>query len=213
MIRSQMNGRDVEATYHNTYLEIKTRDSDDFYPVKVVAVHYHGNDDDYPMIIGETLGNGVIHLPLYGKGTEVKWSWPELGMRNIGKGAIYFRRKAQRQFRRGVRENQLSMNYIGEVRRRSHSFESESTLREFFNPTYVTLTEALTLVSSGKASARAFSQHLAVERNESFTNLALNYKGVVVGMFVGDDIHLSSQCNFLLPLLRGLGKGVEVCPQ
>jgi hypothetical protein len=105
------------------------------------------------------------------------------------------------------------MNYIGEVRRRSHSFESESTLREFFNPTYVTLTEALTLVSSGKASARAFSQHLAVERNESFTNLALNYKGVVVGMFVGDDIHLSSQCNFLLPLLRGLGKGVEVCPQ
>jgi hypothetical protein len=213
MIRSQMSGRDLEATYHNTYLEVKTRDSDDFYPVKVVGIQYHGADDDLPLVIGETLDNGIIHLPLYGKGVEVRWTWPELGMRNIGTGVIYFRRKAQRQFRRGIREHQLSLTYIGTARRRSDYFESQDTLREFFNPTYLTLEEALIAVSSGKTKARAFSQHLSVEYNEAFTNLALNYKGNIIGMFVGDDIHLSPKCSFLMPLLSGLGKGVAICPR
>jgi hypothetical protein len=207
MIRSQMSGRDLEASYGGTYLEVKTRDSDDFYPIKVVGVNYY-DDDDLPSIIGQTLDQGRIRFPLYGKGVEVKWAWPTLGMRNLGNGAGYFRRKAQRQFRRGVRENQLMIKYIGARLSSDRDFESQESLTEFFYPTYPTFEEAYELVLSHKFSARAFSRYLAIERGDNLTNLGLNYKGVIVGLFVDDAIHLSKGCEFLIPLLSGLDKEV-----
>jgi hypothetical protein len=207
MIRSQMNGRDLEASYGGTYLEVKTRDSDDFYPIKVVGVNSY-DDDDLPSIIGQTLDQGRIRFPLYGKGVEVKWAWPTLGMRNLGNGAGYFRRKAQRQFRRGVRENQLMIKYIGARHSSDRDFESQESLTEFFYPTYPTFEEAYELVRGGKFSARAFSRYLAIERGDNLTNIGLNYKGVIVGLFVDDAIHLSKGCKFLIPLLSGLDKEV-----
>ena len=217
MNRSIMSRGDIEATYNGTFLEVKTRDSDEFYPIKIMGTDYRGDDDDdNPKVIGRTLDGGLIRLPLYSPEVEVRWEWPELGMRNFESFAVYITRQAQRQFRRGVREGQLTITGRGQSMADSlnidvgWNFESPGFLKTLFNPEYPSFDEALAEVVEAKALARAFSPYFAIEADPRVDFPLLIYKDNAVGFFKDGELELDSNASHIQPMIDRI-RG-EVCP-
>jgi|TARA_B110000908_G_C10165370_1_gene408100 hypothetical protein len=215
MIRSIMSARDIEATYNNTFLEIKTRDSDDFYPIKVIGTD--SSEPSGPIVLGRTLDGGSVRFPLYSPDVEVRWEWPELGMRNFERFVVYVSRQAQRQFRRGVREGQLDLRSRGRSMAEyldidiHYEFESRGFLQTLFNPKYPSLDKALEQVNNAEVLARAFSPCFAVEADPRVDHPLLIYKETAVGVFKDGVLELDSNALHLQPMIQRIREGL--CPQ
>ena len=211
MERSIMSPSDIMATYEGTWIEVRPKDCDSFIPVRVSDTYedFDGN----PGIICYDVDGGRRRFPLYRNPEDVRWSWPELGMVNIRDFAVYHARRANRQWRRGVRRNQVNSHIHGSDMGFAavgdsfggFEFDNSENISQMFNPTYTPLNKAIELVSSGKCFARAVNKHFAITSDPSIEVPVLAYKQSLVGVVQQDGvIRLYGEVNHLEPAVERL---------
>lgn len=119
---------------------------------------------------------------------NIDWSWPVLGMRNIGAEVYYLCRHPVAQYRRTIKPNNVRSYRIcpeGVLRGRdSRVAFSKQFIEEVFKPSYTSAKLAVWALATGKAAARAITNKLAlvVQDSDDDNRLILFYKTHRIGL-------------------------------
>jgi hypothetical protein len=185
MERSIMCADDLMASYCHTYLAVKLEGCDAFDPIYIESASDRSSG---PVLIGVNMRteSGVEFKPFH-SGAEVQWDYPELGMVNLTDFAVYHRRNAQRQWKRGVREHQITSAIVGNHMRRrrgrsSFSFTSRNHILALFNPTFEPLEACIQHVLAGRGYSQAFDRDWAIMAYPEIKHPTVVYKESVVGV-------------------------------
>lgn len=143
------------------------------------------------------------HIPVNNVFAEnIDWSWPTLGMRNIGAAAVYISRTPAHQYRRTIRNSNTSIEVITPNGRAStnspgldkNTMFSVNSVTELFRPSYPdSLRHVRWALNSGKAISMAISPELAVTTvdDDRIFDLVLVYKKLAVGTISAETFALS----------------------
>jgi hypothetical protein len=208
-----MSARDIAKSYMHTFLKFKTRDSDCFYPAKVEEV----SDTEDGIYL--TLKKGTheyINVPAYDpEECIVDVSWPELGFINYKTTTIHLSRKAETQWKRGMRSDQLEQKFVSStIAREYYNVESEAYLRsnEFleglYYPEYPKYTDAAHLVLQGKAISKAINKDFALATVYNISKPIIQFREHGIGVLNDDyTISLHSKAHQLKETIEDLTDG------
>lgn len=119
-------------------------------------------------------------------------SWPELGVVNAGKTAMYFTRRATRTSLRGfVFENVVAEHILPETCAFAAIEDPMLTdkngiINELFFPKYQSVADTYNSILSGECVARAFNNKYWIGINPFCENPVLGYKTWTVGTMLSD---------------------------
>jgi hypothetical protein len=203
-----MTARDFSATYADTYLKFKSRDDDGYYPAKVLDVCM--SDDKWAVFVEKINGDKVL-LDLKDPSIEVDYRWPTLGFINVEDHAVFVRRKAHRQWKKGLRDLLLDVRVmddriINELREAGAKYGAlfgKVHYEELYSPEYTKVDEAIEQVISGEKIARCISPKFAITSRYNIENPVLMYKDSIVGVVNNyGGIEIPKMLDHLIPMLE-----------
>lgn len=175
MITDSMSARDIDATYRNTILGLRMEGVIE--PVRVV-----GASDDNEMLVVSHDASFEKRLSL--RDPRIVTEYPDSGAYNYKKTVVFVRRKAQRQWRRGISRNHLE---IGSSNSRVDDF---ILARCMYNPSYVGFDKAKELIESEGFEARAITRNFWLKKDNRYENLVILFRGRVVGELIDGGINI-----------------------
>lgn len=130
---------------------------------------------------------------------NIDWSWPPLGLRNVGAAAVCVSRTPASQYRRTIKQSNVALQTItpqgtAHVDQRSHPLFTQAAISELFRPTYPSSSGHVKwAVNTGKAVSVALSPHLAVTAvdDDSVDDMVLFFKTIPVGTIDGTTFELT----------------------
>jgi hypothetical protein len=209
----QMTERDLIRSYHRTFLKFKTRDSDCFYPAQVAEVTE--TEDGIFLTLRKATGEYII-VPAYDpEECVVDVSWPDLGFINYKTATVNLSRKAETQWKRGMRSDQISKRFVSpDIASEYYDLESENYLytNEFieglYYPEYPKYQEAAYLVLEGKAISKAINKDFALANVYGINKPVIQFRNYGVGVIEDDyTIALHSKAHQLLETIEDLTNG------
>lgn len=209
MIKStQMNVQDILATYSGTYLQFETRDQEGLYPAKVVSAEQtlsHIN------LFIERLDADVIRINLSDPYVNIKYEWPPLGMINYRNNAHFISRRAQRQWKRGLRVSQLSIRELDlfqDIPDQNHNrtirgnVRSKLLLDAIYYTKYTPIPEAIEKVSSNEYAARAISPDFSISKHSEINKPLIVYHNTIVGTIEDNNIRVHSSLGHIKQMIQ-----------
>ncbi|NIT99682.1 MAG: hypothetical protein GWN01_01665, partial [Nitrosopumilaceae archaeon] len=158
---------DLSSYYTNTWLSFMTPDDDGWWPGYIEDVR--GTDTNPYFVVMKENGDRY-NIPVYAEdNNDISFKWPELGMIYHKKSAMYVKRESQRQWKKGVRPQQLKIYPLYNNHDMRHMVSSRTSVFsqifwDIFNPKYYTLNAALCEISKKDAKGVPLSKEFAVSR-------------------------------------------------
>ena len=198
-IFSDMTMRDISASYEGTVIQVKSPDDEGFYPARLLEVC-----DGYAYV--KKSNQDVIRLPLWNKRIDFKMSFPALGMINVKDHVCYTSRRAARQWKKGLRLQNLHITTYDDelIEQLSPSTRYYSSKLEYdiFNPKYTDFFEAIELVDAGEKIARAVSSDFCISNFAFCSKPLLMYRNNAVGVVKGTSVAISDKLIHVIPSLK-----------
>lgn len=130
---------------------------------------------------------------------NIDWSWPPLGLRNVGAAAVCVSRTPAPQYRRTIKQSNVALQAItpqgtAYIDRQLTPLFTNAAISELFRPTYPnSLGHVKWAVSTGKAVSVALSLYLAVTAvdDDAVDDMVLFFKTIPVGTIDGVTFELT----------------------
>ena len=203
-----INARDVSGTYLDTYIQIKTRDDDDYYPAQLINVNQEIGEC---VLSFKRFNEDVFIVGKDDPKVKYKFQWPELGMVNVRDHVCFVKRIAQRQWKKGLRLSNLATTVFDSTileelsftseRYRASSFNSED-IQLLYSPKYTPYMQAIESVSSGSSVARAISSNFCISNRFGVMTPLLYYKKHAVGIVKDNSISIVPEVSHIIPILK-----------
>jgi hypothetical protein len=199
---SQMSLRDIDSTYAGTYLRFNTVDDDGWWVGQVE----HTDCSDGPAIVVTKCNGERRILNLRDNRVMISLKYPSLGNVNHKKHSWFIRRKAVRQWKKGLRTSLLHTKVNGScmleaLQPYGYSLDN-SVIEEIYEPTYTPYFEAIEEVSAGNFISRAISSYFAVANIRDVDKPVLMYKGTIIGVYHDNTLALSEDLSHLKPMIE-----------
>ena len=208
---ANMEPRDVNASYANTFLNFKTRDDDGFYPAQIEDCM--GGDTIY--LVCRKLDEDTLLIDVNDPSVEINYDWPELGMINTKNYVFYCQRRAARQWKRGFRLSQINLfpldstTYSYYVRRE----EIKRIQKDFYTTKYIyenkyySLDESIDLIESNRVFARAISKDIAIAKLINLDPIAVYYRKHIIGLVEDNKIVPHKSIKYLNQIIERINDG------
>lgn len=148
---------------------------------KAVLVKDVQHHDDNGFVAVVTTING-------GRKTVVKTTDPlfratdyNIGYVNFGNAAAWYYRVPLRQYRQGLRNDQVKMRASKAEYMHAVNFNANKSVGDMLENTYPKPGEAINLIKEGNAFIVAFHRDFAISRNKVHDDYFLEHKGQVIG--------------------------------
>ena len=205
MERSIMTQDDLNRTFQDTYLSFKTRDDDGFFPARVLAAVARRDIDNRPSLLVQKANEDRLILPIYNdKLVKVNYSWPKLGAINTNNGVIWTSRKAQRQWKRGLRASLINSQSISQLLNRGPRSAkvkvTRALLDSLYNPKYYNLRQAISILNNQRADSVALSPAFSIA--ERGNQRVIFFSDKPIGFLEGTQCILEPEAQNLQPYLQ-----------
>lgn len=134
-----------------------------------------------------------VSYPLRGE-VCFHYSSPNLGAINVHDQVVYLSRTPERQSRRGLRQNNITIFnpnsrdlQFADLPQQFNRLSDRSLMWSIFNPQYFSLGKAVAQVNDGAVLARALSPNLYVYSSFGLRHPLLGYKTRAIGHFTAND--------------------------
>lgn len=157
---------DFRQKYEGTFLHVRVNEKatpELFYLAEV----RHVSDKEPPELTLVNSKVGEIQLK-YTTECDVEFLWPSPGyFWHRGAYAVLFQRPSSRQWKRGISSANCKLLFPYSLWYPANIAVNEESLREAFNPTYVTLTDAEAFIKNAQAVSVPLSSSLALGASPS----------------------------------------------
>ena len=201
----RMARRDVSATFVETFLQFKTRDSDGFFPARVLDIT--GNRHENVILVVRELNDDIRCINLSDKDIDVSFKFPIMGAFNYMKHAWHVARSACRQWKRGLRPHLLSTHMYGNdvidnIKGYHTNGFSDDVLKSLYYPKYTSYPEAIQGVLEGEYIARAISPEFVIENKPNCNAPVMTYKTRAIGVYNDDTLEIPRALSHIDPMIR-----------
>jgi len=205
-----MNVQDILATYSGTYLQFETRDQEGFYPAKIVSAEQNTDTNNITLFI-ERLDADIVLLNLSDPHVNIKYEWPQLGMINYRNNAHFISRRAQRQWKRGLRISQLSIRELElfpDIPDQNHNRtirgndRSKLLLDAIYYTKYTPISEAIEKVSDNEYTARAISPDFSISKHSEINKPLIVYHNTIVGTIEDSTIKVHNSLGHIKQMIQ-----------
>ena len=202
---SGMNPRDIAASYEGTVVQLDSPDDDGLYPVKIVDV----SRDNYNIVVRKVSGEHM-NVPILDKRYKFSNKFPTLGMINVADHVCYVSRKAQRQWKKGLRLHNLSvktfdtdlLHLLNEEANTDYRAYTDDLEFKLYDNKYTPYFEALESVNDGDKVARAISPDFCVSNRYNCSKPLLYYRSNIVGVVNNYTVTINEQLAHIIPILK-----------
>lgn len=171
---------DFERKYQGSYVQLVMGKSTGIF--KFCSMRSLGRKFPEIELQSDIFGTVVLN---YNTQAKILFKIPKTGYIQHKKEALYFTRRPERQWKRGIHANNCEFNNPKDqyrLRVNTNNQPCFDKIREAFNPRYYTLKEALDLLQNKKYESVALSRNMAISLGKPDNDYILWYRYGAVGL-------------------------------
>ena len=176
---------DFERKYSGSFLlvEMNNKPAELF---QMVSVRNRSTKFPELMLRSDVYGNIILN---FNTSARLRFKIPQSGYVQNGPTALFFTRKPERQWKRGINASNCTLqNPVTQYTLFQHEALQINfdLIRKAFNPTYATLTQALDLINNKKYESVALNRNMAIAKHNK--QILVFYRYAIIGTVSPDGV-------------------------
>lgn len=159
--------------------------------------------DDWSMLVYDVGGTAGSRQQVLVSDKDFQASEFRIGYANFSNAAVFYYRIPARQYRQGLKAEQVGVSMSNPNWRHEIQFSSNRSIKDMMEGNYPTLEDAKKRITDELTEVMAFHKDFAISRNRIHNDFIVEYKGTQVGHTTGkNDFTLMPQFAHLSEALK-----------